>query len=80
MARMGYTPGSGLGASRAGRAEPLAVELRAARSGLGVHEQRKRARQQEEEQREQEGEPQAAWQRGAGGACEQRAAVLNCSI
>jgi hypothetical protein len=55
MARMGYTPGSGLGASRAGPAEPLAVELRAARSGLGVHEQRKRAREEAEEQREQQG-------------------------
>lgn len=40
LQKMGYKEGSGLGAGGAGIAEPLAVEIRGTRDGLGVHEAR----------------------------------------
>ncbi|KAG1680397.1 hypothetical protein FOA52_015488 [Chlamydomonas sp. UWO 241] len=43
MAKMGYVAGRGLGKGAAGRAEPLVPQVRD-RSGLGVHEGKKRAR------------------------------------
>ncbi|KXZ44563.1 hypothetical protein GPECTOR_65g181 [Gonium pectorale] len=51
---MGYQDGSGLGAGRAGRAEPLPLDLKSGRAGLGVDEQRRRERQAREEQEAQE--------------------------
>lgn len=46
LAKMGYTPGTGLGApDRQGAAEPIVLTMRPARSGLGIAE----ARRQEQE-------------------------------
>lgn len=42
---MGYKPGQGIGASVRGRSDPLEIDLRTGRTGLGIHEERKRKKE-----------------------------------
>lgn len=56
LTKMGYTPGTGLGPpTRKGRAEPLGITMRPARSGLGVAEAQQEAQEAQEAQRTQRG-------------------------
>lgn len=45
LAKMGYKAGEGIGKGGRGRAAPIAVDLKAGRTGLGVDEERKRKQQ-----------------------------------
>ena len=42
LSKMGYKPGQGIGAGGAGRVAPVEVELKTARTGLGIDEAKKR--------------------------------------
>jgi hypothetical protein len=52
---MGYKPGEGIGATGKGRTAPLEIDLRAGRTGLGIHEERKRRKEAAELQKAQLG-------------------------
>lgn len=60
LQRMGWSDGQGLGASSAGRAVPLDVELKTKRTGLGIDEGCKRraaaAKQKHQERGERDSE------------------------
>lgn len=45
---MGYTPGSALGKEGSGRAEPVGLEIRRSRAGIGRHDPHKEKRKREE--------------------------------
>lgn len=48
LTQMGYTPGSSLGKEGAGRAEPLGLEIRRSRAGIGREDPYKEKRKREE--------------------------------
>ncbi|KAL6958905.1 hypothetical protein U1Q18_040250 [Sarracenia purpurea var. burkii] len=49
LKQMGYTPGSALGKEGSGRAEPVGLEIRRTRAGIGREDPRKEKRKREEE-------------------------------
>lgn len=51
---MGYTPGSALGKEGSGLAEPVGVEIRRSRAGIGREDPRKEKRRREEEMMERD--------------------------
>ena len=55
LARMGYQAGQGLGAEGKGLVDPIAVEVRCGRGGLGVEDRHKKKRRLREEKRIGEG-------------------------
>ena len=55
MAKMGYKPGQGIGAGGGGRVEPVEVDLKATRAGLGVDEAKKRQRDSSRAQQAERG-------------------------
>ncbi|CAL5376328.1 unnamed protein product [Camellia sinensis] len=56
LKQMGYTPGSTLGKEGSGLAEPVGLEIRRTRAGIGREDSRKEKRKREEERME--------WERG----------------
>ncbi|PON52228.1 G-patch domain containing protein [Parasponia andersonii] len=48
LKQMGYTPGSALGKEGSGRAEPVGLEIRRSRAGIGREDPRKEKRKREE--------------------------------
>ncbi|PSS21138.1 G patch domain-containing protein [Actinidia chinensis var. chinensis] len=54
LKQMGYTPGSALGKEGLGRAEPVGLEIRRTRAGIGREDPRKEKRRREEERVERE--------------------------
>ncbi|CAL5376325.1 unnamed protein product [Camellia sinensis] len=56
LKQMGYTPGSTLGKEDSGLAEPVGLEIRRTRAGIGQEDSRKEKRKREEERME--------WERG----------------
>lgn len=54
LKQMGYTPGSTLGKEGSGLAEPVGVEIRRTRAGIGREDPRKEKRRREEEMMERE--------------------------
>lgn len=52
---MGYRAGEGIGAARQGRAEPLAVDLKASRAGLGIDEDKRRRKERAVSQQVEKG-------------------------
>ncbi|EFJ48305.1 hypothetical protein VOLCADRAFT_91078 [Volvox carteri f. nagariensis] len=52
LQKMGFEAGKGLGSTSAGRSDPLPLDIKAGRAGLGVDEQRKRERQERQRQEE----------------------------
>ncbi|KAJ6425888.1 hypothetical protein OIU84_026462 [Salix udensis] len=51
---MGYTPGSALGKEGSGRAEPVGIQIRRTRVGIGREEPHKEKRKREEIEAERE--------------------------
>ncbi|KAF7145169.1 hypothetical protein RHSIM_Rhsim04G0097800 [Rhododendron simsii] len=54
LKQMGYTPGSALGKEGSGLAEPVGVEIRRTRAGIGREDPRKEKRRREEEMMERD--------------------------
>ena len=54
LAQMGYEQGKGIGKDGAGRLEPVAIEIKSKRAGLGVDEGKKRRRQEEDRRADEE--------------------------
>ena len=58
LKQMGYRPGSGLGKEESGRAEPVGLEIRRSRAGIGregqLREKRRREEMEEEMKRQNE--------------------------
>ncbi|XP_052175508.1 uncharacterized protein LOC127790223 [Diospyros lotus] len=52
LKQMGYTPGSALGKGGSGRAEPVGLEIRRTRAGIGREDPSKEKRRREEERME----------------------------
>ncbi|XP_061348886.1 uncharacterized protein LOC133294250 [Gastrolobium bilobum] len=48
LKQMGYTPGSALGKQSSGRAEPVGIEIRRSRAGIGLDDPHKEKRKKEE--------------------------------
>ncbi|WVY95771.1 hypothetical protein V8G54_027922 [Vigna mungo] len=48
LKQMGYTPGSALGKQGSGRAEPVGIEIRRSRAGVGLEDPHKEKRKKEE--------------------------------
>lgn len=48
LKQMGYTPGSALGKEGLGRAEPVGIEIRRSRAGIGREDPHKEKRKEEE--------------------------------
>ncbi|KAK7392821.1 hypothetical protein VNO78_21269 [Psophocarpus tetragonolobus] len=48
LKQMGYTPGSSLGKQGSGRAEPVGIEIRRSRAGVGLEDPHKEKRKREE--------------------------------
>lgn len=48
LKQMGYTPGSALGKQGSGRAEPVGIEIRRSRAGIGLEDPHKEKRKKEE--------------------------------
>ncbi|XP_062112145.1 uncharacterized protein LOC133823388 [Humulus lupulus] len=60
LKQMGYTPGSALGKGGTGRAEPVGLEIRRSRAGIGREDLRKEKRKREERKAEKEMRNEAA--------------------
>lgn len=72
LKKMGWSEGTAIGRDRSGRSEPLELNIKAGRAGLGVDEQRRRAREQQQLQVSKGG-------RGVGGRPEgERCLRLEC--
>ena len=52
LSKMGFKPGSGVGKSASGRAEPIPLEFRQGRSGLGLEEVKKKIESEREAARQ----------------------------
>ena len=55
LAKMGYREGQGIGIAGQGRIDPVGVDLKASRSGLGIDEKRKRQREHAQAQQGEKG-------------------------
>ncbi|GMP97152.1 hypothetical protein CsSME_00045517 [Camellia sinensis var. sinensis] len=60
LVQMGYTPGSTLGKEGSGLAEPVGLEIRWTRAGIGQEDPRKKKRKREDERMEWEREKEEA--------------------
>ncbi|CAL5362855.1 unnamed protein product [Camellia sinensis] len=60
LKQMGYTPGSTLGKEGSGLAEPVGLEIRWTRAGIGQEDPRKKKRKREDERMEWEREKEEA--------------------
>ncbi|KAF4370730.1 hypothetical protein F8388_025109 [Cannabis sativa] len=60
LKQMGYTPGSALGKEGTGRAEPVGLEIRRSRAGIGRVDPREEKRKREERKAEKEMRNEAA--------------------
>jgi hypothetical protein len=57
MQKMGFQQGGRLGRTAQGPAAPILLDIRGSRSGLGVHEQKKRALEQQQQHARLKGDP-----------------------